>query len=84
MDCIKNYAVDDRSAYYFKKLSSLDYLKIMKGSKVKYYWAADDFLALILDLKLTHGASHTRLLVILKGNRITEFQQAHCLISRLH
>ena len=81
MDCMENFAVDDHSAYSFEKLASFNYLEMMSKSTAKDYCPAVDVLAYINDQMLTQEL-HTKLLVILKGNRTIEFQHALCFVRR--
>ena len=70
MECMKDFVVDDNCAYSFEKLESFDYVEMMSKSTAKDYCPAVDVLAYINDQMLTHEL-HTKLLVILKGSRVT-------------
>ena len=70
MECMKDFVVDDNCAYSFEKLASFDYVEMMSKSTAKDYCPAVDVLAYINDQMLTQEL-HTKLLVILKGSRVT-------------
>ena len=77
-----DFVVDDNSAYSFVKLESFDYLEMMEtNSSVKNYCPAKVVMAFIHAQMLTQPL-HSKLLVILKGNRADEFQHALCFIRR--
>ena len=81
MECMEDFAVDDHSAYSFVKLASFDYMEMLSNSHGEKCCPAKEVLAYIHDQMLTQSL-HTKLLVILKGSRITEFQHALCLLRR--
>ena len=81
MDCMQDFAVDDHCAYSFTKLASFNYLEMMRKSSDKDYCPADEVLAYIHDQMLTREL-HTKLLVILKGNVLDEFQHALCFLRK--
>ena len=81
MECMVDFVVDDNFAYSFEKIASFDYLQMMSKSDKMKYCPADEVLAYAKDQMLTHSR-HTKLLLVLKGNRVVEFQHALCFIRR--
>jgi len=81
IECLKDFVVDDNLAYSFVKVGSFDYHK-MSISKAPGFCPAQEVLKFIHELMLNQDPPHTRLLVILKGNRVVDFQHALCFIRK--
>jgi hypothetical protein len=82
MECIRDFSVDENFAYFFEKLACFDYLKMISCSKFSDICPAQQLMAFMHDMNvmLSQDPPHTRLLVILKGNRVVDFQHALCFI----
>jgi hypothetical protein len=77
MDCMRNFAVDDHSAYSFAKLTTFNYIQLTKAPE-KVAQEALDFI----EEQIFIQENHDKILVILKGKRNVVFQHAICFIRK--
>ena len=77
IECMRDFAVDDRYAYSFAQLATFNYIQLDKAPEK----VAQEALDFIEEQILTQG-NRDKILVILKGNRVVEFQHALCFIRK--
>ena len=79
----RDFVVDENFSYSFHFLKSYNYSEMVKSNKPKNkgYCPTKEVMEFIKDEIFTHER-HNKLLVVLKGNRMKEFQHALCFICR--
>ena len=74
---MRDFAVDDRYAYSFAQLATFNYIQLDKAPE-KVAQEALDFI----EDQILEQHNHDKILVILKGKRLVEFQHALCFIRK--
>ena len=77
MECTRDFAVADHKVYSFDKLATFDYHQLTKAPE-KVAQEALDFI----EDQILEQHNHDKILVILKGQRLVEFQHALCFIRK--
>ena len=77
IECMRDFAVDDHKVYSFTKLTTFNYYQTAKAPE-KVAQEALDFI----EDQILEQHNHDKILVILKGKRLVEFQHALCFIRK--
>jgi hypothetical protein len=77
IECMRDFAVADHKVYSFDKLATFDYHQLTKAPE-KVAQEALDFI----EDQILEQHNHDKILVILKGQRVVEFQHALCFIRK--
>ena len=77
IECMRDFAVDDRKVHSFTKLTTFNYFQIAKTPE-KVAQVALDFI----EDQILEQQNHDKILVILKGKRNVVFQHALCFIRK--
>ena len=81
-EAIRDFAVDEDSAYSFDLLTSFDYFPMMEiNSAVKEYCPGKEVLRFVKEMMLDQPL-HAKLLIVLKGKASKYFQHALCFVRR--